>query len=214
MKKLIVISAVLLFMMVTPGTAQQLMQENKQKASILNDAVVTDVIFDLNFINTPFYGQDVYGASFNFGVTLNDRLTTGIAMDFAGSSRIRMETPINVVNPQFNYVFFGVHNEFLINPKHIVNFSIPVQFGIASLTYNDRYLQNEFHDATVLSDLYLAMNAGVNLYVNITRGMSLGAGARYRFVDSGGIFGSQAQLNGLQYSVNIRFSMASLFEEE
>ena len=127
------------------------------------------------------------------GAAFGNKISFGADVDMAN------RTPNSSFSPGTNYpqtaAFVGCNLfvEPLIRPKKLINFSIPIKFGIANTSrwdtamdfgsqWNGSYYSSSLnYQVNQYSDNLVMTSVGVNCFVNLWKPVSLGVGASYRY---------------------------------
>ena len=179
-----------------------------------NPLELTEVEFDLHFLQTEIENKPTFGGGFTMGVTFNDFWMVGFNVNGVSNSRTFIDTDPQAVTPAFRKTFWGFHNEIMIAKNRIVNLSFPLRVGFTTFSYKDRYVTWEGREPTLLRDNTLTAEGGVQAFLNLSSYVSLGGGAIFRRYNERGNFTQHIDRDYIFYSVNLRISLPrQIFEE-
>lgn len=156
--------------------------------------------------------------SFNFGL-MTDVYKNGLAgfsFNSFSNKNSHYQTPVEVINPKFNFYTFTIDNEYQFFKNKVVGFSIFNKIGIANASLNDAYYQQYYYmgkssgyrPKQISNQYYFTDEPGASLNINMFKCVSLCAGASYRMVAGAGTYGPASNFNGLNANVKLRFKIS------
>jgi hypothetical protein len=187
------------------ATAQQ--QATPGTRHLFNGMTPTGLQVGAGYSTSPVKGYNLNGFNFNIEALLNRHFGTGFNTDGFSTHRIVLPDKIAAVNPQLTFWTFSWRNEFFINPGQVINFSVPVDVGIATVNYNDEYYAYNNSTRTISDATFFSAAAGVNMYVSLFRHVAIGAGARYRLSSGASRIGTDADYSGYLFTAGIRLQL-------
>ncbi len=141
----------------------------------------------INMRNTGLNGFDVS----LLGVVFNEKWFTSFGFTGWASSQNMINVNLTAVPPKIDsYVSMYLNNEFLIKPKNLINFSIPLKIGYGSASGYDTIPTNQIYISNWnftgrnyyrYNGTFWSISPGVNILVNLFKPLSLGVGVNYRF---------------------------------
>ncbi len=143
--------------------------------------------FDIGYCGIRAKGEMLNGMNFNFaGWVYNEKWATSFGADMA-SNYAKLghpESPKKVSS----YISLHWNNEYLVRPRSLVNFSFPFRVAWVNAITNDTiapYNTGAFMYGNKIyfqhADNFFTFSPGVNVFLNVFRTISIGAGANYRF---------------------------------
>lgn len=168
--------------------------------------------WDLGYSGEPVKGQFINAVDISIlGVVFNDKWFTSVGVN--GWVSHKTNTFLTTLPPKIDsYVFIYLNNEFLVKPKNLINFSFPIKIGYGGATGWDTIYSIPSTQAISNWNFtgknyyqhygdFWTVSPGVNAFINIFKGLSLGVGANYRFAFSvSKDIGTDSDLSG--YSAN------------
>ncbi len=175
-----------------------------QHKTIFKDLNAAYGIVDVTYSQPSINSTALPGMGILFGAVLNDFWVAGLHIDFSSTSKLSMgNPPVEVVNPRYNYLFAGLHNEFLIAPESVVSLSFPIKIGMGNVTYTDRYYEG-ISSARLDQETFFVAEPGVKMNVNLWKHVGFTAGAGYRITAGVDRAGSESDFNQAVYHVGLR----------
>ena len=168
--------------------------------------------WDIGYSGLPVKGQFVNAVDATIlGFVFNDKWFTSVG--FAGWVSHKTNNILTELPPTIDsYACVYLNNEYLVKPKNLINFSFPVKIAYGGATGWDtifsssstQSISNWNFTGTNYYQHYgdfWTVSPGINAFINIFKGLSLGVGANYRFAF--GVakeIGADSDLSG--YSIN------------
>jgi hypothetical protein len=175
----------------------------------------TGFLIDAGYSNFAMYGQKSDGFSMSLEAEFNEVWCTGLSIDTYSKRSVKFDTPVPVVNPSFSYTFASWVNEFRILRKEIINFSIPLKFGLSSFSYKDKYDDSgNNNDKTILDDAAFSAEAGIHAWINVFKKLSIGGGVSYKWTTDVQQVGGNNDFCGANYHVKVRYIFKNKLKDD
>ncbi len=189
-------------------------QEEQEINSLFKNAEAQYGMSDFYFYSSNYKGEPIYGGGVNFTAVFNNNLAIGVGVDISETKKVNFQNLTPAIKPKLSIWGFTANMEYLIIPKKIINFSIPLKIGLGYATYNDRYYKDSWGYGNysntyklIEDDFYFIAEPGINMFVNIFDWMSVKAGGSYRFVLGANELGSNIDFSGYTINVGLRFKI-------
>lgn len=174
--------------------------------------------YDIGYsrINTGVQSLNGFDMSF-LGAVFNDKWLISVgATGWVSHSRDNYLTqePLRIEN----YVFVYLNNEYLIQPKKLINFSIGVKVGYGGIggwnslppctsqcIINWNFTGRDYYNH--YSELGMIVPGG-NIFINLFKPLSLGLGANYTYmIGNSGSLGNREELNSYNLLAFLRIKL-------
>ncbi len=156
--------------------------------------------------------------SFNFGMMtdLYKNGLTGFSFSSFSNKNGHYVSPVEVVNPKFNFWSFTIDNEYLFRKNKMINFSIFNKIGVANGSLNDSYYQQYYYAGRssgyrpkqISNQYYFIDEPGASVNINLLKCVSLCLGSSYRFVAGADKYGPASNFNGFNANMKLRFKIS------
>lgn len=157
-------------------------------------------------------GQDAFSVGARFAYLMNHVFALG----FTGTGFVN-DIPLKNILPGEEVFLQGGYGGMLFEPvvagRFPVHVTFPVMIGAGGIVYNKEAFfmdigeEDGYEDWEVIdSDVFFAIEPGVNLEFNITRFFRLGMEAKYRYVNGLQMINTDSKmLNGWSGGLNLKF---------
>jgi hypothetical protein len=176
--------------------------------NMFNHVEFTGIIFDLGYLNGPVMGKNLNGIAFNGLVAFNNHFATGLNVDYFATNTVVLSDKLAAVNPQFSFTTVSWRNEFLFGVNRKIGFSIPVDIGIGTASYEDDYYKTDKNTSRVIADDHFFSGAtGVNMNINLFKHVALSLGGQYRITSGATKVGSDSNYSNYLVHASLRFRL-------
>ncbi len=136
----------------------------------------------------------------------------GIALGISGTGFVSdyVFDPVRGEDANLAGGYGGIFIEPILLPKYPVHISVPVTFGVGGIAYSYRYEYDEYDWDNQVEDteVFLVVEPGVELEVNVTRFFRLAVGGYYRITSDLDLVQTQRDaLNGFSGGITFKFGM-------
>ncbi len=156
--------------------------------------------------------------SFGFGL-MTDVYKNGLAgfsFNCFSNKNSHYYSPVDVINPKFNFYTFTVDNEYQFLKTKIVGFSVFNKIGMANASFNDAYYQQYYYSGRsggyrpkqISNQYYFVDEPGASVNINLLKCMSLCLGSSYRIIAGPDKYGSASNFNGFNANFKLRFRIS------
>jgi hypothetical protein len=137
-------------------------------------------------------------------------ISHGIALGISGTGFLTDYFYDNFEDSDANLAggYGGMFFEPIIFPKFPVHVSVPVMFGVGGVAYSYRYDNNDYEWESQVEDteVFLVLEPGVELEVNLTRFFRMAFGGYYRITSNLDLHNTSSDaLNGFSAGVTFKF---------
>lgn len=215
-RTIVILSLLMSLLQVCKVEAQDTLTElkpQKEQRYLFQYPKVSSAIFDLVYLNMPFRDTYLDGASLNMGLGFESNFAAMLALDFAGSRNVTLDSQVPVITPGYNYYGIGLQLEYLYKPEQLIYFSVPLKTSLAIAEYVDRYDQSDYYYSngrTIADDVFFMAEIGANAYVNLFKFLALGGGVRYHWAYGVSRIGSDDDFRDVSWNVGIRCRLTNL----
>ena len=182
--------------------------------SVFRNSTVTEMQWDLGYSGTQIAGHPYNGITVKYlGVVFDDKFCMGLGVDFYGTKfnvNSALSVPSDYTSLSLNYIDL----EYLLRPKKILNFSFPVKFAWCKAGLFDNNIPNSstgwFYYGKMFyyhTDQFVTIAPGLNMMLNLFKGMSIGAGGNYRFAWGVDKVGTNADMSYFSFLAFARFKL-------
>ena len=203
MKPIVLVSALVAFFLPTWGFSEDLGQPK---------ALFSDVNVPTRFYCAPalelteLKGQLGLLAGGRAGILLDD--TFGVGMGGYGLVAPNVDVTVGTAQKRIGVGYGGLILDYYLFPKEWLNFSLGVLIGAGGAGTADRMGigMGMMGGGGALQSSFLLVEPQVHAFVNLTRFLSLGAGATYRFSNGPQMNGfTDTDFSGFSGSILLRF---------
>ena len=209
----------ILFIFLNFSFTEMIFGQTDSTESLFGNAVLTEMNFDAGYSSTIIKGHPYNGITVNYlAPVFNDKIRFGLGIDFYGkkynpgvTQTLSLLQPSEYTSLSLNYV----SAELLIRPKKLINFSVPLKIAMATAGVFDTiqsyfstgsyYYYGEVHYYHI--DRFFSLSPGINVMLNLLRGMSLGLGGNYRFAFGVDHVGDEADFSNFSFTGFLRFKL-------
>lgn len=187
-----------------------LAQNKSVFGSAFSNITFSGINLDLGYTGTGFKGKILNGFQFNSSAIIGKHYSTGLYFESYSTGSIVYDSLKKAVNPKFSLNLFMWHQELMFMPQRTLNFSIPLNIGLADARYSDHYNTSGNNRTTYLqiaNRTFFAAQTGLVVHLNLFAHLSMYAGAHYRYCKGASLFASDAQFSQLSFSGGVRVKL-------
>lgn len=167
---------------------------------------------DLGYVGMPYKNDFMNGFGIHFGAVMNKKLFAGIGVETYSLAGVPAAPYPTSSSSTLSVTYASLDLEYLHHPNKLFNFSIPVRTCYTSTQYSNVYITNysgPYDPKVSFTDHFLTMEAGLNVFVNLIKQISLGVGGSYRYAVNVGSAGTNEDFSGYSVTGMLRFKLYS-----